>query len=452
MRLVVSPLHQQRGREHVQREPENAPVDVLAQQLRSGRQQRDRLVVVAKPAPEPARVCPGHAQRQTASVRAGSDSLQRIEHRAEGLGASRHLAVDHEEEPERGAGDDEVVEHPSLDSPFPRNADVPLVTVDLAQGRGLVTPGQHVFQLAQHPQVVVAVPVADPRMLRLIAAEHLVAELTQQAVHAIAAVLRAHQHRFVDQRRQDLHGGPADALGSRKREALFEDRQSLPRRLLLGGQSLPRRDEDGTHAPVPFRLVPVRRGQEIDVLANAVRDLRQREGIGPGGRQIERQRHAVDQPADVDHLGALLVPQGVPTAGAPQAVHEQLDRLVSLDVIRLRPLGHAQALDRVNPLAAEVQPLAARCQQGQIRDMRQHRRDEIQLIDQLFEVVEHQHHRALAEPRQQLPIRRVLAPELQPKLAGDGPGHLIGVSGRGQLHEAGDAGKPVGHHGRDVQG
>ncbi len=77
----------------------------------------------------------------------------------------------------------------------------------------------------------------------------------------------------------------------------MEDRQPGEGRLLGRAQPLIRGLEDGAHAAVARGHIAQLGGQQVEAALDRRRDVGGREGTGPACRKLDRQRHAIDQPA-----------------------------------------------------------------------------------------------------------------------------------------------------------
>ena len=153
-------------------------------------------------------------------------------------------------------------------------------------------------------------------------------------------------------------GSPStDGLRRGERERTREDREPGQQRLLRFGKQVVRPVERGAQGPVALDARPSAPGQQAEHVVEAIGDLGRTQRAGPGRRQLDRQRNAVEAAADPgDGLGVsggvedgarLLGPQDEQLHGGTVVVHAQRrspTRSLALDVERL-PRG-GQHLDR----------------------------------------------------------------------------------------------------------
>src|SRR4029079_7859644 len=109
---------------------------------------------------------------------------------------------------------------------------------------------------------------------------------------------------------EEAQVGAADRCGGAAIEAAVEHRQTRERAALFAGKQAPRLVDGRPQAAVPFRYVTHRRGEEVDVGFDLVGDLGAREHGHPGGRELDAQWHAVDEPADAGRLRVRGVVEG----------------------------------------------------------------------------------------------------------------------------------------------
>ena len=69
-------------------------------------------------------------------------------------------------------------------------------------------------------------------------------------------------------------------------------------------------------------------GQQSEAVMQAVDDLGQRQRADPRGGKLDRQWHAVEPPADLDHGRAVVVGDGEARSGQAGAFGEQLDGFI----------------------------------------------------------------------------------------------------------------------------
>ena len=174
---------------------------------------------------------------------------------------------------------------------------------------------------------------------------------------------------------------------------------------MLVGEQAPRVVDGRSQAAVPFRHVAHRRGEEVDVALDLVRDLGAGEDGHPRGRELYTERHTVDEPTDAERL---RVP-GLVEGEARYDLCGPLDEEAHCRGAAVSVLRETEALDVEHPLALDVQPLPRRGQDSDLRCAPDHLAQKGGALDEMLEVVEHEQHRALAEVVEQLVLRREVA-------------------------------------------
>ena len=221
--------------------------------------------------------------------------------------------------------------------------------------------------------------MAPPRG-RLLAAVHepFQGELADRLEHGEAwfdAVRRDPLHQaLVDQGRDRVQCRRsltrAHRLRGHQAEPAGEDRQPPEEGLLGGGQQVVAPGDPGAHGPQPFRDVLRAVGEQGEAAAEPGQQRLRRQHGHPGGRQLDRQRQAVQAPADLHHRGRVLVGQHDGRAHRRGSLDEEPDGLV-LDQRRCRhrPGGirERQRRDGQDVLTGDPQQRAARDQQRDAR-------------------------------------------------------------------------------------
>ena len=249
-----------------------------------------------------------------------------------------------------------------------------------------------------------------------------------------AAEVRTAQERLRDELGDQAEVGAGDRDRGAAVEAAAEHGQAGERAALLVGEQTPRLVDGRSQAPVPFRHVAHRRGEEVDVALDLVRDLGAGEDGHPRGRELDAERHAVDEPADAEHLRIPGVVEGEARYDLRGPLHEQAHRRGAPAPV----LRETQALDVEHPLALHVQPLPRRCQELDVWGALNHLAQKPGPLDEMLEVVEHQQRRALAEVVQQLLLRReaaVRAVDRELNRLGKGGREEVRRSDRGERDE-----------------
>ena len=151
---------------------------------------------------------------------------------------------------------------------------------------------------------------------------------------------------------------------------------------------------------MPLRDVAHRRGEEVDVALDLVRDLGAGEHGHPGSGELDAERHAVDEPADAERLRCVVDGEARHDLSGP---FDEQAHCGGAPVVVVRK---AETLDVEHPLTLDVEPLSRRRQKLDVRCALDHLAQKPGAFDQMLEVVEHEQRRALAEVVEQLVLRR----------------------------------------------
>ena len=156
----------------------------------------------------------------------------------------------------------------------------------------------------------------------------------EQAIARLALAFGDHQ-RLVDQLREEVEHLPLiDALVARhalrefQPEAAGEDTEAPEHRALFVGQQADAPLQRRAQRLVPAQLHPRHAGQHVEHLVEArlqADDAQQRHA---GGGQLDRQRDAVEAPADVDHRLDVVRAEAKARVDRVRARHEQRHRAV----------------------------------------------------------------------------------------------------------------------------
>jgi len=156
---------------------------------------------------------------------------------------------------------------------------------------------------------------------------------------------------------------------------------------------------------VPLRDVAHRRGEEVDVPLDLVRDLRAREHRHPRCGELDAQGHALHQPADTKRLVALVVDEREARLDLRGALDEEALGAGAPVPVLCEP----EAVHVEHPLALHVEALTRRRQQRDLRRSLDDRPEQTRAVDQVLEVVEHQQRGPLREIVEKLLLRREAA-------------------------------------------
>ena len=260
--------------------------------------------------------------------------------------------------------------------------------------------------LVQRSEVVAGMALAGRReRVGRFGCELLGRVLAQQLVQLVAAEVRAADERLRHEIGEQAQIGARDRGGRLTSVVAAEHREPREDILLLAGEQPPRLVERGAEAAMPLRDVAHRRGEEIDVLLDLVRDLRAREHRHPRGGELDAQGQALDQPADAARLGALVVVEREARLDLRRALDEEAQRAgAPVPVLR-----EAEAVHVEHPFALHVETLTRRRQQLDLRCALDDLPEQVGAVDEVLEVVEHEQRRPLAQVVEELLLRREAA-------------------------------------------
>ena len=246
-----------------------------------------------------------------------------------------------------------------------------------------------------------------------------------------AAKVGTAQERLRDELGEKAQLAARDRDGGTAIEAAAEHGQPRERAALLVGEQAPRLVDDRSQAAVPFRHVAHRRGEEVDVALDLVRDLGAGENGYPRRRELDAERHAVDEPADAERLRGHRLIEGEARYDLRGPLDEQAHRRGAVVSV----LRETEALDVEHPLALDVEPLPGGRQELDVRGALDHLAQKRRALDEVLEVVEHEERGSLAEVIEQLLLWREAAVR-----AAEGELERLGEGGREQLRR-GDGGE-----------
>ena len=216
-------------------------------------------------------------------------------------------------------------------------------------------------------------------------------ELANRLEHPVA-VAGAAEEALVDQRGDRVDVGAADLLGGLQRATAGEHGQAGEEVLLCRRQEVVAPGDRRAQRPLPLRCRARAAGKQRQPLLESFEQDRRRESLHARSSQFDRERQAVEAPAD---LGDLAVCGKVGTDGQG-TLHEEIDRF---------PLS--QRIDGDLPLAVDVQRLAARDEHRQVRTGSDRLCDPGGCVEQMLEVVQHEQQALVADRCRE----RVLRPE-----------------------------------------
>src|SRR5512142_2859889 len=154
-----------------------------------------------------------------------------------------------------------------------------------------------------------------------------------------------------------------DRLGGFHEEAAREDADALEDELFLPGEEVVAPVDRGAERLLPYDVLLAVAGQQAEAVLEPVEDLPGREGAAAGRGELDRERDAVEPPADLadnGRVGPSDHERGVDCEGA---LAEEPYRLVVSGFLRaLRSVRGRNGETRGRPdrLSRKVQRLAAR--------------------------------------------------------------------------------------------
>ena len=183
----------------------------------------------------------------------------------------------------------------------------------------------------------------------------------------------------VDRRRRGHVERLEDGLDRRQRRAAGERRQRPQAPLVVGEQQLVAPADRRPERPAALRLAAGRVAQHAEAVVEAAGDLRDRQRPRPRRGELDRQRQAVERPAQLAHVAGPPVPRR-------RAAGEQLDGVGERE---RRELEHDLAVDAERDLARAEDPEPG----GGVEEALRQRRGR---VDDVLAVVEDHHARRRA--------------------------------------------------------
>jgi hypothetical protein len=201
--------------------------------------------------------------------------------------------------------------------------------------------------------------------------------------------------RLVDEPREQVddpaaldRSAGADALRGVEREPAGEDREPAEEDALGARQEVVAPGDRPPQRLLARQRGPAAGGEHVEAVGQARRDLGGRERGRACGRELERERHPVQAPAQLGHGGGRVragLEAGVRRRGA---VGEEPRGLRVADVVAL---GERERRHAPRHLARAVQRLAARRQQAHGGRAEEHRLGEVRAgRDEVLAIVEHE--------------------------------------------------------------
>ncbi len=208
-------------------------------------------------------------------------------------------------------------------------------------------------------------------------------------------------HRLVDERHEQIGHvvlvdplAAADLLRRREGEAGGEHAEPTEQHAFVGAQQVVAPLDGAQQRPLATFGVPIGSGEQAKALVEPIENLSRRQRTGTGRREFQRQRDAVETPADAHHR--VDVVRGHRELGRCQlgTFDEQADRIVPVRLLdRGLDVGQRQRRHPVERFAGDTEPFPAGGQHAEVRAGGQQISTECRGgTDDLFAVVEHEQH------------------------------------------------------------
>jgi hypothetical protein len=262
----------------------------------------------------------------------------------------------------------------------------------------------------------------------------------------------------VHQPGQGVDGGrPLEPLAGDRADAVQgpgapEDRQP-PQQAAFGlGQQVVAPVDGRPEGALPRLGRPRAAGEQGEPVDHALGQLAHRQGRDPRGGELDRERHAVEVPADLRDGGGVVVGQPEVRERVPGAVDEQRDGGAGRAARGVTGRRDRERVDRALHLPARRQRLPARGEDAQVRTALEEALDQERAgVDQVFAVVEHQEHRPVAEMTEELVLARRRGRVAHTQCGQHRVGHELGVGDAGQPDEADAVRVVVRHRSRHLE-
>ena len=316
------------------------------------------------------------------------------------------MTADHPEEPKRGYESKQRVVVAGLLCPAKRGSVVVVVTLELGEELGLARPGagDDLSRPLGGLEEVKGVAAAKPRPV-----------VFRQAVVGIVADRREHpetrlasglllppEQAVVEERSERVEVGAADLAERLQRTGACENRQPLEQRLLRSGQQVVAPLDRRPQRLMANGQVAVSCGQELERTGDPRQDLRRREEVAPGRRELDRERDSVEQAADLGDGRRVRFGQLESRVDRSGTGHEHRHGVVLLELVE--PEAGAGRLERrhgVDIFARKPQRSPARRHGAEPGRPGQQLRDRGRRLENVLEVVENEQEVARSESCEQ---------------------------------------------------
>ena len=230
--------------------------------------------------------------------------------------------------------------------------------------------------------------------------------------------------------------------------AATEDRQQLEEPLLGGAQELVAPLDRRAQRLLPLGQIAGAAAEVLEAAAESIPERLRREEVQARGGELDRQRQPVEPATDLGHGGGVVVREAEVGPDAARPLHEQLDGLELVELVRRRlTMGlrdrQRQRRHRDDVLASDPECLPARHEQLQAGAVRQQLDDRGRRDRDLLEVVEDEQDLLGAELPPELVERRSIDRVGDPDGRGRQREDGIGIGCGDEVDEVDAVGEPV---------
>ena len=197
----------------------------------------------------------------------------------------------------------ELCRHAVSHRPAPRRLHVVQIGFNLLHGLRIGEPGQRAFLPRQEVQVIVRILNLQRFDLRRPLLQLLPGKGVDRVVHGIAVVASLGQQRLVEQVLQERHRCAGHVFGGGALKRAGKDGQPGQQQLPFGREQAPGTLEDGAQRALVARQVARVGRQKVQALGEFAGQRAAAQQRQHAGRQLDPERQAVDQPADLPDRG-----------------------------------------------------------------------------------------------------------------------------------------------------
>jgi len=227
-------------------------------------------------------------------------------------------------------------------------------------------------------------------------------------------------------------------------EAAGEDRQAAQHNALGLGEQLVTPVQCRLERLMPRQRRPTTPGEQTEPIVQARCEGLYTQRRAAGRRQLDRQRDAVESPADCCCDSCSAPVRREVRIRRPRSRYEQLDRAVSQQLIHI--VGtfsrHSERWHPIQVLSFHSQRLTTSRQHAYRRiGMQKHLGHAGRCVDHVLAIVEHEHQLLPAERIRDTFGRHSARGEFEPKRRGHGDRDKLGIGERRELGDPGSIGK-----------